>query len=165
MPLYGEFTGDGWIPTQMASNAENVSIWWRHRVYFKLRWRGKIVRQLILVADLCCYRAAPQVQNNKKKLQAWWWSVNVLYFLSENICLSFSLDIKCMCGRCVNEIGGNKNILCVNMFFIISTSVFHIYREVFNIRRTLVGDKIAYHSDVVEAAPAGDLHYPRNTWF
>ena len=26
----GEFTGDQWIPAQMASNAENVSIWWRH---------------------------------------------------------------------------------------------------------------------------------------
>ena len=25
-----EFTGDGEFPAQMASNAENVSIWWRH---------------------------------------------------------------------------------------------------------------------------------------
>ena len=25
-----EFTGDRWIPAQMASNAENISIWWRH---------------------------------------------------------------------------------------------------------------------------------------
>ena len=30
MPLCGEFTGDRWIPPQMASYAENVSIWWRH---------------------------------------------------------------------------------------------------------------------------------------
>ena len=29
-PLCVEFTGDRWIPAQMASNAENVSIWWRH---------------------------------------------------------------------------------------------------------------------------------------
>ena len=29
-PLWGEFTGDRWIPAQRASNAENVSIWWRH---------------------------------------------------------------------------------------------------------------------------------------
>ena len=30
-PLWGEFTGDWWIPrTQMARYAENVSIWWRH---------------------------------------------------------------------------------------------------------------------------------------
>ena len=25
-----EFTGDRWIPAQMASNAEKLSIWWRH---------------------------------------------------------------------------------------------------------------------------------------
>ena len=29
-PLCGEFTGDRWIPRTNASNAENVSIWWRH---------------------------------------------------------------------------------------------------------------------------------------
>ena len=29
-PLWGEFTGDRWIPCTKASNAENVSIWWRH---------------------------------------------------------------------------------------------------------------------------------------
>ena len=31
-PLCGEFTGAGEFPTQRASNAENVSIWWRHHV-------------------------------------------------------------------------------------------------------------------------------------
>ena len=31
-PLCGKFTGTGEFPTQMASNAENVSIWWRHHV-------------------------------------------------------------------------------------------------------------------------------------
>ena len=29
-PLCGEFTGTGEFPAQMASNAESVSIWWRH---------------------------------------------------------------------------------------------------------------------------------------
>ena len=29
-PLCGEFTVTGEFPTQRASNAENVSIWWRH---------------------------------------------------------------------------------------------------------------------------------------
>ena len=29
-PMCGEFTGDRWIPAQRASNAESVSIWWRH---------------------------------------------------------------------------------------------------------------------------------------
>ena len=30
LALCVEFIGDRWIPTQKASNAENVSIWWRH---------------------------------------------------------------------------------------------------------------------------------------
>ena len=29
-PLCGEFTGTGEFPAQMASKAENASIWWRH---------------------------------------------------------------------------------------------------------------------------------------
>ena len=32
----------GEFPTQMASNAENVSIWWRHHVYIP----GKIIGEL-----------------------------------------------------------------------------------------------------------------------
>ena len=31
-PLCGEFTGTGEFPAQIASNAENVSISWRHHV-------------------------------------------------------------------------------------------------------------------------------------
>ena len=35
-PLCGEFTGTGEFPTQRASYAENVSIWWRHHgMWFK----------------------------------------------------------------------------------------------------------------------------------
>ena len=30
--------GDRWIPAQMASNAENVSIWWRHHDLFDVWW-------------------------------------------------------------------------------------------------------------------------------
>ena len=29
-----EFTGDRWIPRTNGSNAENVSIWWRHHDVF-----------------------------------------------------------------------------------------------------------------------------------
>ena len=32
-PLCGEFTGTSEFPAQTASNAENVSIWWRHHDY------------------------------------------------------------------------------------------------------------------------------------
>ena len=33
LAFVGEFTGDRWIPAQMASSAENVSIWCRHHAY------------------------------------------------------------------------------------------------------------------------------------
>ena len=33
-PLCGEFTGDSEFPAQMASNSENVSIWWHHHELF-----------------------------------------------------------------------------------------------------------------------------------
>ena len=36
-PLCGEFTGTGEFPAQRASNAESVSIWWRHHVRFVTR--------------------------------------------------------------------------------------------------------------------------------
>ena len=34
----GEFTGDRWIPGQVASNAENVSISWRHHANLEKAW-------------------------------------------------------------------------------------------------------------------------------
>ena len=36
-PLCGEFTGTGEFPAQRASYAENISIWWRHHVYW-VQW-------------------------------------------------------------------------------------------------------------------------------
>ena len=38
-PFFVEFIGDRWIPAQGASNAENVSIWWRHHGIDEL-WFG-----------------------------------------------------------------------------------------------------------------------------
>ena len=35
-PLCGEFAGHRWTPAQSASNAENVSIWWRHYVMISI---------------------------------------------------------------------------------------------------------------------------------
>ena len=37
-PLCGEFTDDRWIPRAKASNAENVSIWWRHYWCIDVKW-------------------------------------------------------------------------------------------------------------------------------
>ena len=43
--LWGEFTGDRWIPRTKVSNAENVSIWWRHYEYFWC-WAWNILREM-----------------------------------------------------------------------------------------------------------------------
>ena len=52
-PLCGEFTGPGEFPAQMASFAENVSIWWRHhvRITLTLKWR---VNLPWTYGDICC---------------------------------------------------------------------------------------------------------------
>ena len=40
-PLCGEFTRTGEFPTQRASYAENVSIWWRHHAIFRRSISGE----------------------------------------------------------------------------------------------------------------------------
>ena len=52
-PLCGDFTGTGEFPTQRASYAENVSIWWRHHVS---------------AAQLCLWIASPFVQSTDCRL-------------------------------------------------------------------------------------------------
>ena len=37
-PLCREFTSDRWIPAEMASNTENVSIWWHHYDHMHILW-------------------------------------------------------------------------------------------------------------------------------
>ena len=52
-PLCGEFTGAGEFPAQRASNAENVSIWWRHHEYVGFMWRNmKMHFNLLLLYDI-----------------------------------------------------------------------------------------------------------------
>ena len=61
LALCGDFTGDRWIPAQMASNPENVSIWWRHHegLLFSFyhisgsRWTLKRIYVIISHKDLC----------------------------------------------------------------------------------------------------------------
>ena len=50
-PLCGEFTGTGEFPAQMASYAENVSIWWRHHdnsrvdgIVTWMIWKGPVMQ-------------------------------------------------------------------------------------------------------------------------
>ena len=42
----GNSPGTGEFPAQMASNAENVSIWWRHHAIIEIRaWKSKIMQE------------------------------------------------------------------------------------------------------------------------
>ena len=40
----GNSPGTGEFPAQMASNAENVSIWWRHHAYVFLTTRQNLIK-------------------------------------------------------------------------------------------------------------------------
>ena len=42
LALWGEFTGDRWIPLTRPSNAESVSIWWRHRATVHRHYVGML---------------------------------------------------------------------------------------------------------------------------
>ena len=49
-PCVGNSPGTGEFPAQMASNAENVSIWWRHHASALKRWN-------VWETYTCCYRS------------------------------------------------------------------------------------------------------------
>ena len=53
-PSCGEFTRNGEFPAQMASNAENVSIWWRHHAKHKSQFILAInTAYSILTREMC----------------------------------------------------------------------------------------------------------------
>ena len=66
-PLCGDFTGTGEFPAQLASNAENVSIWWHHHVF--RGWLAAIKQQDIIWANmdlaLWCHRVSPRANDNQ----------------------------------------------------------------------------------------------------
>ena len=64
-PLCGEFAGTGEFPAQRASNAENVSIWWRHHVLF----------------DMCVLIMAIQCVTHV----SWWMSWSLIRASGENV--------------------------------------------------------------------------------
>ena len=53
-PLCGEFTGTDEFPTQRASYAENVSIWWRHHDLYLHRWNTEHLPIPVRFASLWC---------------------------------------------------------------------------------------------------------------
>ena len=54
LSLWGEFTGAGEFPAQRASNAKNVSIWWRHHLLgiytnFYTIWHSLYIIRLFII--------------------------------------------------------------------------------------------------------------------
>ena len=52
----GNSLGSGEFPAQMTSNAENVSIWWRHQTYFANRQTDKSVTYVLTVTIISSYK-------------------------------------------------------------------------------------------------------------
>ena len=97
-PLWGEFTGTGEFPTQMASNVENVSNWWRHhgvainhpRPHFTGEWTQDVnCSSLIHLALMAfwihlCQRSTVQQVHPR-------WGVAVLWCLRKRLCYMFAV--------------------------------------------------------------------------
>ena len=98
--LCGEFTGDRWIPAQMANNVENVSIWWRHHDLSQLscvfnyrclwqisrlslswrqwlnttllrRWRKRLCWRPIMIESLARRRSSPGSRRDRTLSDKW----------------------------------------------------------------------------------------------
>ena len=64
-PLCGEFTGE--IPPQRASNAQNVSIWWRHHVMTgTLTWHHDINKHHVDLGTVSAILGTSETRINEK---------------------------------------------------------------------------------------------------
>ena len=75
-PLCGEFTGTSEFPAQRASNAENVSIWWRYHDYLTQDMKYKTGR------DNC---------SQDYEMGASTWTDKPLWYLNDILDKSFSI--------------------------------------------------------------------------
>ena len=84
-PLCGEFTGTGEFPAQRASNAENVSIWWRHYVLIERRlWICGVFQWIKHKAVKCvCLFIYPH------STSLHWIVWNIIYNYNANMVMSF----------------------------------------------------------------------------
>ena len=86
-PLWGESTGDRWIPSQRASNAKKVSIEWRH---YGTRWSKLLVRSTTFIQDTI----RKWVQHMKALVMLWQFD---------------SLQGRCISQRWQKIVGGHKS--------------------------------------------------------
>ena len=106
-PLCGEFTGE--FPAKMASNAENVSIWWRHHVYAlpgPNQWTTFLANPLknTLWTEVRGIHRWPvtgefpaQMASNAENVSIWWRHQGIAWF--SNTLLYIRIYNRCIPGR------------------------------------------------------------------
>ena len=83
----GNSPGTGEFPTQMASNAENVSIWWRHKIHAFV-WIG--------IDRFCLYLSRLFHQSGRSpKVVALFSATNFSSYIIELLQLHDTIQIKC----------------------------------------------------------------------
>ena len=76
-PVTGEF------PAQRASNAENVSIWWRHHEYHRISvkgWKNTSISISMLMNSTKCIRKSPNQLNTDTICDLFKCNVNMCFF-------------------------------------------------------------------------------------
>ena len=107
-PLWREFTGDRWIPLTKASNAENASIWWRHR-WIPLtngQWCGALIFPSSFASANCltANNAVCDLGSFNPLVTSLWW----IYLIKD---CYFSWNAA---GRTIQEIGPPAHGLQIN---------------------------------------------------
>ena len=62
----GNSPGTGEFPAQMSNNAENVSIWWRHRGKWSYKWLRVYCMHAVNISGCCCFGTDGDVSNHSK---------------------------------------------------------------------------------------------------
>ena len=104
-PLCGVSPGTGEFPAQMASNTENVSIWWRHHVKCFISMKQKnIINQWVsarkttpLLTHWCYIFLALAHRNSAITFRTWVWLIEVLHFGSFSVSLIWIHANNCRC--------------------------------------------------------------------
>ena len=96
-PFWGEFTGDQWILRTEASNAENVSIWWRHHV--------------ATIVDLLSFGSLETHLMNLESIQSTFRSKNNF---ENDVC---KMATTLFCSQYINSLGSEKSDFYLSVLF------------------------------------------------
>ena len=150
-PLWGDSTGE--FPAQRASNAKNVSIWWRHHgnpKFIVIPTSSPLMPHKIVMTPFRCHQWRQRWHHDKVgiMISVGGMAAGSIVYCRHNMAgwltSAISDDSSNSCGDNDDVIHGHRGSVCLGN-----------YRQVSNIRRTLVRNKLVDHSDVVGASPVG----------